>query len=256
MASNDGFLKHLNIWVFSVGSKLVPCVLLTYLSFSLINVLIEADKRKRRLQASNQRKPQNKINISKSAITTNTSTGQTMLSNSLPSSNNIPLEVKHNSIDVNELNNSTSSNQDKCLTIDKPISQQLTAASAAPNNQENNSNKINLNSNQIEIEMNSDCNNNCENDNQLLSNKDHINDKKRNSNSSNSSKQLNLVVKSRNKDSKKNRNDKLANTPVTSTAQTPVLSTNVYLTTTQSSQQNDRTTKMVSKLAKNINLNK
>lgn len=36
--------------MFSVGLKLVPCLLLTYLSLALIRVLIEADKRKERLK--------------------------------------------------------------------------------------------------------------------------------------------------------------------------------------------------------------
>ena len=49
---NDKFLRHLNIWVFGVGTKLVPCVLLTYLSLALIRVLIEADERKKRLHGT------------------------------------------------------------------------------------------------------------------------------------------------------------------------------------------------------------
>ncbi|XP_015793299.1 uncharacterized protein LOC107369832 [Tetranychus urticae] len=43
-------LKRINFWVFSVGTKLVPCILLTYLSWALIHAVLEADKRKRRLK--------------------------------------------------------------------------------------------------------------------------------------------------------------------------------------------------------------
>ena len=37
-------------WVFSVGLKLGPCILLTYLSLTLIQALVKADERKARLQ--------------------------------------------------------------------------------------------------------------------------------------------------------------------------------------------------------------
>lgn len=40
----------MDFWLFSVALKLVPCLLLTYLSLALIRVLIEADKRKERLK--------------------------------------------------------------------------------------------------------------------------------------------------------------------------------------------------------------
>ncbi|XP_074599060.1 G-protein coupled receptor dmsr-1-like [Brevipalpus obovatus] len=43
-------LKRINFWLFSGGCKLVPCVLLTYLTWALINVVYAADKRKRRLK--------------------------------------------------------------------------------------------------------------------------------------------------------------------------------------------------------------
>ncbi|RWS24013.1 putative G-protein coupled receptor-like protein [Leptotrombidium deliense] len=46
---NGELLKKINFWVFSVATKLVPCMLLTYLSLALIRVLVEADKRKQRL---------------------------------------------------------------------------------------------------------------------------------------------------------------------------------------------------------------
>lgn len=42
-------LKKINFWVFSVGMKLGPCILLTYLSLTLITALVEADERKTRL---------------------------------------------------------------------------------------------------------------------------------------------------------------------------------------------------------------
>lgn len=50
---HDELLKKINFWVFSVGTKLVPCMLLTYLSLALIRVLVEAEKRKMRLKQSN-----------------------------------------------------------------------------------------------------------------------------------------------------------------------------------------------------------
>lgn len=40
-----------HFWVFSVVTKLAPCILLTYLSLTLIKALIEADKRKKRLKS-------------------------------------------------------------------------------------------------------------------------------------------------------------------------------------------------------------
>ena len=49
---NDGLLKNINFWVFSVGLKLVPCILLTYLSLALIRVLLEAEKRRQRLKSN------------------------------------------------------------------------------------------------------------------------------------------------------------------------------------------------------------
>ncbi|RWS26582.1 sex peptide receptor-like protein, partial [Leptotrombidium deliense] len=47
---NNGLLRQINFWVFSVGTKLVPCVLLTYLSSALIRVLMQTEKRKKRLK--------------------------------------------------------------------------------------------------------------------------------------------------------------------------------------------------------------
>lgn len=123
MASNDSFLKHLNIWVFGVGSKLVPCVLLTYLSFSLISVLIEADKRKRRLL--NRKPPSlkgNKANQAKQA-------DQKMLSTSLSSSTNLQLEVTttQDQVEMTVLSRALDARQatenSKCLS--KPTNQLL-----------------------------------------------------------------------------------------------------------------------------------
>lgn len=49
---NDGLLRNINFWVFSVGLKLVPCILLTYLSLALIRVLLEAERRRQRLKSN------------------------------------------------------------------------------------------------------------------------------------------------------------------------------------------------------------
>ena len=121
MASNNSFLKHLNIWVFGVGSKLVPCVLLTYLSFSLISVLIEADKRKRRLH--NRKPPSLKAKAGHS-----NNAGQKMLSTSLSSSTNLQLEVTaHDPVEMAVLSRALDVRQatenSKCLS--KPTNQLL-----------------------------------------------------------------------------------------------------------------------------------
>lgn len=49
---NNGLLRNINFWVFSVGLKLVPCILLTYLSLALIRVLLEAERRRQRLKSN------------------------------------------------------------------------------------------------------------------------------------------------------------------------------------------------------------
>jgi hypothetical protein len=49
---NNGLLRNINFWVFSVGLKIVPCILLTYLSLALIRVLLEAEKRRQRLKSN------------------------------------------------------------------------------------------------------------------------------------------------------------------------------------------------------------
>ncbi|XP_023220826.1 sex peptide receptor-like [Centruroides sculpturatus] len=46
----NGLLQKVNFWIFSVLTKLVPCVALTGLSFGLIRVLYQADLRKQRLK--------------------------------------------------------------------------------------------------------------------------------------------------------------------------------------------------------------
>ncbi|GFT92258.1 sex peptide receptor [Nephila pilipes] len=47
---HGGLLASINFWMFSVISKLVPCVALTGLSFSLLRVLYEANLRRQRLK--------------------------------------------------------------------------------------------------------------------------------------------------------------------------------------------------------------
>lgn len=49
-------LKKINFWVYSVGTKLLPCIVLTYMSLALIRVLVEAEKRKKRLKANGRGK--------------------------------------------------------------------------------------------------------------------------------------------------------------------------------------------------------
>lgn len=125
MASNNSFLKHLNIWVFGVGSKMVPCVLLTYLSFSLISVLIEADKRKRRLH--NRKPPSIKAKNNQPPAVNHA--GQKMLSTSVSSSTNFQIEGSvQGSVEMAVVSRALEQRQtngnDKCLTI-KPTNQLL-----------------------------------------------------------------------------------------------------------------------------------
>ncbi|CAL1275932.1 unnamed protein product [Larinioides sclopetarius] len=47
---HGGLLASINFWMFSVISKLVPCIALTGLSFSLLKVLYEANMRRQRLK--------------------------------------------------------------------------------------------------------------------------------------------------------------------------------------------------------------
>lgn len=48
--SNNQALEKINFWIFSVLTKLIPCIALTGLSLGLIKVLYEANKRKQRLK--------------------------------------------------------------------------------------------------------------------------------------------------------------------------------------------------------------
>lgn len=48
--SNNQALEKVNFWIFSVLTKLIPCIALTGLSLGLIKVLYEANKRKQRLK--------------------------------------------------------------------------------------------------------------------------------------------------------------------------------------------------------------
>ncbi|GFU06799.1 sex peptide receptor [Nephila pilipes] len=48
--SNHQALEKVNFWIFSVLTKLIPCIALTGLSLGLIKVLYEANKRKQRLK--------------------------------------------------------------------------------------------------------------------------------------------------------------------------------------------------------------
>ncbi|XP_054715345.1 G-protein coupled receptor dmsr-1-like [Uloborus diversus] len=48
--SNNQALEKVNFWLFSVLTKLIPCIALTGLSLGLIKVLYEANKRKQRLK--------------------------------------------------------------------------------------------------------------------------------------------------------------------------------------------------------------
>lgn len=47
---NDGLLEKFNFWIFSVLTKLIPCIALTGLSIGLIRVLYEANRRKQKLK--------------------------------------------------------------------------------------------------------------------------------------------------------------------------------------------------------------
>lgn len=47
---NNELLKKINFWVYSIGLKILPCILLTHLSLALIRVLMEAERRKQRLK--------------------------------------------------------------------------------------------------------------------------------------------------------------------------------------------------------------
>ena len=261
MAGNKSFLRHLNIWVFGVGSKLVPCILLTYLSFSLIHVLIEADKRKRRLQCANRKPPSLKTKNLKLNPPSNQSESR-ILSNS--PSTIIPLALtQHETIDSTISNRSIEKQQQKCLT--KPSNQQLLKTTTATDHLDSNgtlaassdSNQtVETCLNQEIATTNFDCNNNSDANqldiNQPLTAHNSINNSKEKLNKiadqkrySTSSITKHFVIdKSRSKDLKKDKNVKLSTPSIlsSSTIQTPTIQgSNVYLQSSQS----DRTTKML-----------
>ena len=47
------FYFRINFWIFSIIIKLLPCLLLTIISFILVKVLCEASKRKQKLKDYN-----------------------------------------------------------------------------------------------------------------------------------------------------------------------------------------------------------
>lgn len=51
---NADVLKNINIWIYSVVIKLIPCIALTGLSIKLVKVLLEAKRRRKKLTAKNQ----------------------------------------------------------------------------------------------------------------------------------------------------------------------------------------------------------
>ncbi|XP_015918740.1 G-protein coupled receptor dmsr-1-like [Parasteatoda tepidariorum] len=51
---HGGLLAKINFWMFSVLTKLVPCIALTVLSIGLLKVLYEATKRRERLKVSSE----------------------------------------------------------------------------------------------------------------------------------------------------------------------------------------------------------
>lgn len=50
---HNELLKKVSFWIYSVLTKLIPCVMLTYLSLALIRVLYQANERKQRLKNYN-----------------------------------------------------------------------------------------------------------------------------------------------------------------------------------------------------------
>lgn len=46
-------LKDINLWIYSVAIKLIPCIALTGLSFKLVKVLLEAKRRRKKLTTKN-----------------------------------------------------------------------------------------------------------------------------------------------------------------------------------------------------------
>ncbi|KAG8322351.1 G-protein coupled receptor dmsr-1-like [Homalodisca vitripennis] len=52
---NNEFLYNVNFWVYAVVMKLLPCVILTVISYNLITVLYEVNERKQRLKGDSAR---------------------------------------------------------------------------------------------------------------------------------------------------------------------------------------------------------
>ena len=61
-------LRKINMWVFSIGSKLIPCILLIYLSLTLIRVLMDAQIRKERLKHASLVSTKDKITLDTESI--------------------------------------------------------------------------------------------------------------------------------------------------------------------------------------------
>ncbi|XP_017792657.1 PREDICTED: sex peptide receptor-like [Habropoda laboriosa] len=53
-AENHDILKELNFWIYSVVIKLFPCVILTIVSLKLLQVLLEAKQRRRKLTTAHE----------------------------------------------------------------------------------------------------------------------------------------------------------------------------------------------------------
>lgn len=53
LASKHSILENINLWIYTVAIKLVPCVALTILSLRLIGALLEAKRRRKQLTSHN-----------------------------------------------------------------------------------------------------------------------------------------------------------------------------------------------------------
>lgn len=81
-----GLLKLVNFWVFAVGLKIIPCILLTILILLLVKAMVKADERRIRLK-SNSLGTHGKVSGS------NNTTGNTGGNNTLCEGNNNNLMV-------------------------------------------------------------------------------------------------------------------------------------------------------------------
>ena len=50
----NGLIKKINFWINSVLNKIIPCILLTYLSLALIRMLYQSNERRHRLRSYGQ----------------------------------------------------------------------------------------------------------------------------------------------------------------------------------------------------------